>query len=323
MKKLEKIFQESAEGVIFVADNGNIKFINQKVKNFIEEYGGKTIKNIKEVLNEWPPIDNKIIKAEFKGQTLECAITFSKDNDIYIITIRNLDAKNGTKTIMKKEFEISMNHFMHDLMTPLNATIGLIEVVKENLAGVKGMEENVNFLNIAMQSGLKIIRQRDTFRLVKKIEDKDYKITKSRVSLFEIIKKNKEIFITEDFIIHQRPILQMDNNVDFDVMLDVNIIDIALQNAIKNAIEATPYKSPKEVFIEFGKFNEQFAISITNYGEISEENMQQIFKKTFTTKEGGSGIGTKSIKLITEAHGGKVSAKNEEGKVRITMTFPQ
>ena len=49
----------------------------------------------------------------------------------------------------------------------------------------------------------------------------------------------------------------------------------------------------------------------------------KIFHTQFTTKHDGNGLGTKSIKLVAEAHGGEVKAENKSGWVAITLKIPQ
>jgi signal transduction histidine kinase len=99
------------------------------------------------------------------------------------------------------------------------------------------------------------------------------------------------------------------------IYIDKVQIEQVIINLILNAIEAS---NPRSRLLVETKFNESTAeIRITDYGKgITSEDLSEIFKPFFTTKQDGVGLGLYICKLIVEeSHQGKmyVTTKPEKG----------
>ena len=105
---------------------------------------------------------------------------------------------------------------------------------------------------------------------------------------------------------------------------DVRLLKRVLGNLLKNALEATVPGG--EVTVRCRRAAGVVFFDVHNDGEMSEEVKLQIFQRSFSTKwESGHGIGTYSIKLLTEQYlGGNVSfvSTKEEG-TRFTVEVPK
>jgi sensor histidine kinase regulating citrate/malate metabolism len=75
---------------------------------------------------------------------------------------------------------------------------------------------------------------------------------------------------------------------------------------VKNAIEASPHGSV--ITLECSLKSESLLFAVSNPGFMPRENQLQVFKRSFSTKGKGRGIGTFSMKLFGE--------KYLKGKVR-------
>lgn len=83
-----------------------------------------------------------------------------------------------------------------------------------------------------------------------------------------------------------------------------------LSNLIKNAVEASQKKQMVKVSISVGDF---ICVEIHNMGAIPSEIRDSFFDKYSTSgKEGGTGLGTYSARLMTEVQGGKIEVKSSE-----------
>ena len=84
------------------------------------------------------------------------------------------------------------------------------------------------------------------------------------------------------------------------VETDPVLLGRVLQNMIKNAVEAsTP---GEEVRISLGQEGEGFVLAVHNSAFISPEDQLQVFQRSFSTKGRGRGLGTYSMRMLTEGY---------------------
>jgi len=95
-----------------------------------------------------------------------------------------------------------------------------------------------------------------------------------------------------------------------------------LGNLVKNAFEAA--EEGEEITVSCVSDESGVSFSVRNSAVLSEEVQNQIFQRSFSTKGNGRGIGTYSVKLLTEKYLlGNVSliSSQDEGTV-FTVRFP-
>jgi signal transduction histidine kinase len=98
-------------------------------------------------------------------------------------------------------------------------------------------------------------------------------------------------------------------------------------NLVMNGIEAMQSVTdrPRELVIRSGQDEtHEVIVSVTDSGVgISAENAEQLFNAFFTTKFGGMGMGLSICRSIIEAHGGRISARdNLSHGVTFQFTLP-
>ncbi len=92
-------------------------------------------------------------------------------------------------------------------------------------------------------------------------------------------------------------------------------------NAFKNAAEASPEGGTIKVDVAPGYGS--LHVVIDNEGEVPPAMRGRFFEKYATAdKEGGSGLGTYSIRLMAEVQGGGASMDTGDGRTRLTITLP-
>jgi nitrogen fixation/metabolism regulation signal transduction histidine kinase len=90
------------------------------------------------------------------------------------------------------------------------------------------------------------------------------------------------------------------------VGLDRHLIEQALLNVVKNAMEAVEEAAAGERFIEFALANETDGVrlSVTDSGNLlGKVPARQLFTPFFTTKKGGQGIGLLFVREVMNRHG--------------------
>jgi len=106
------------------------------------------------------------------------------------------------------------------------------------------------------------------------------------------------------------------NPKDLRIDLDSKLIEQVIINLIKNAIEAFPDKTGKQITLKaFDNENVSKYIEIIDNGKgIDKDQINDIFIPFFTTKEDGSGIGLSLCRQIMRLHKGSINVRSELGK---------
>ena len=100
---------------------------------------------------------------------------------------------------------------------------------------------------------------------------------------------------------------------------DTVLLKRVIFNLVKNALEAISPGETVEIWAEKMQ-NGNIVFYVKNPGIIPPEIKLQIFKRSFSTKGKGRGIGTWAVKMLTENYlKGKVSFESEEDKGTIFM----
>ena len=96
----------------------------------------------------------------------------------------------------------------------------------------------------------------------------------------------------------------------------------ALDNLVRNAIEATPEGGQVTVVAASGSKGHTIEVRDTGVG-IATEDLPKVFDLYFTTKPHGTGVGLAVTQQIVSAHGGTIEVDSAEGRgTRMTIRLP-
>jgi len=106
------------------------------------------------------------------------------------------------------------------------------------------------------------------------------------------------------------------------IKTDRTLLGRVVENLIKNAVEAS--NTGQEIRVGIRYENNQLIIDVHNESVIPLEIQSKIFQRSFSTKGGGRGIGTYSIKYLTENYlNGMVSfISNKENGTSFIVKIP-
>lgn len=106
------------------------------------------------------------------------------------------------------------------------------------------------------------------------------------------------------------------------VMLDEQLLQAALVNLVKNALEAMPNGGTLMARTRLTRQGVALDLIDTGCG-MDEKTAVKMFEAFFTTKAGGSGLGLPTARKIIEAHGGRIDVQSEIGRgTQFTLEFP-
>lgn len=120
----------------------------------------------------------------------------------------------------------------------------------------------------------------------------------------------------------QRAVALAPESEDFALVSDAAILRRVLVNMLKNALEASPRGAV--VLLGFAPDGDSGTFWVHNPGVVAEEARPHIFQRYFSTKGDDRGLGTYSMKLLSEEYlKGRVSFRSDaEHGTRFSVTLP-
>ena len=102
-------------------------------------------------------------------------------------------------------------------------------------------------------------------------------------------------------------------NHPVNIVGDKSQIIQALNNILKNALQATEEKNNPTIVLKIDQKEDQAVISVSDNGVgIDQDLIEKIFIPRFTTKTSGMGLGLAIVKNIVEAHGGHIDLQSSK-----------
>lgn len=193
-----------------------------------------------------------------------------------------------------KRKQILEKTFFHDIMNSLSGLLMGVSLLKNNLTQADPI---VEILDLASNQIVEEIeKQRDLISM-----EKDELVVKfETLSVKQIIKDLTEQYHQLFEKQRKKIILPQADAPDISFQTDKVLFKRVLSNLMKNALEAV--KPGENITISLELKAPWIFISIHNPGYMQPEIQSQIFQRSFSTKGKGRGIGTYSIKLITEKY---------------------
>jgi signal transduction histidine kinase len=97
------------------------------------------------------------------------------------------------------------------------------------------------------------------------------------------------------------------------LVTDPALLRRAIEQLMVNALEATPDGGAVKAMVK--PLSKGVRIEIWNEGVMSDSVQRQVFKRSFTTKQKGTGLGAYSAKLYVERYlSGRVGFRSSNGE---------
>lgn len=209
--------------------------------------------------------------------------------------------------------------FFHDVLNTAGGVKGLADL----LIGTGLSEEDIrDVASMIAESADQLIEEIAAQRMLMAAERGDLKVRVQPVESLELLcrvirqfhslssVKGKELVVAEDA-------------EHFDMVSDPVLLRRVLINLIKNALEAVADGG----CVSLGSFIDGDCVCFTVHNDsvMPPEVQLQVFSRSFSTKGSGRGLGTYSIKLITERYlKGRASFVSAEGQgTCFTVAYPR
>jgi two-component system, NtrC family, nitrogen regulation sensor histidine kinase NtrY len=327
---LQTVIDHIGIGLISFYTNGDIEFINKTAKKTL---GITAIKNINslgekhaELLKYFSDVykeDQGLIKINLENREIPLSIKTSEirfnDNSIKIISFQDIQYELEAQEL--ESWRKLIRILRHEIMNSITPITTLTTAIKRNL-NWKGTrkplneinEENINDIllsaDVIEERGKGLISFVERFKKLTELP-KPKHIVFNIEKMFESIRKlfldeliAKNITCTIDV---QKDTLQID--------ADEQLIEQVLINLVKNSIEAIKHDNGIIVLSANKRPAGNIVIQVKDNGHgIKQEDIDNIFVPSYSTKENGTGIGLSISKQIIQAHHGTISVKSIPGK---------
>jgi K+-sensing histidine kinase KdpD len=246
----------------------------------------------------------------------ECRIvTCSQDALDLRVTATPYTHENGDYTIFaindishEKRREMLERVFFHDVLNSAGGIAGLSSLLQE-MNGVGDMKTVAKTINRAANNMLDEINAQ---RQIIAAERGDLEPVLSVTTAMTLLNDVADLFSMHE-IIRDKKLHILENMEDITLYTDPVILRRILGNMVKNALEASPLNAT--VTLSFEEKKEFIEFSVHNITFIEREIQLQLFKRSFSTKGSGRGIGTYSMKLLGEKYlNGKVWFQSSQDK---------
>lgn len=205
-----------------------------------------------------------------------------------------------------------LSHLTHELKTPLTSMLAYNYLL---MAGKLGPvdERQVEALRVVRRNGQALLALIQNMLATAQISQGNAHYKLQEVSLASVLANVRETF--EPVAIERRIEFAIDLAGDLDVTADPEMLGMAINNLVSNALRFTdPGGEVRVVVQEQGAAEAQIEVRDTGIG-IPEEFQGRIFQRYFqaTASRGGTGLGLEIAKTIVEAHGGRIWLESRVG----------
>ncbi|EKQ52430.1 MULTISPECIES: HAMP domain-containing sensor histidine kinase [unclassified Clostridium] len=218
----------------------------------------------------------------------------------------------------KKAQEDFILNISHDLRSPLNIILSILQCYKDEYKDTKNQEKCQEHIDVIKRNSYKILKLINNLIDTTKLERKYYNIKKENLDIINLIEWN---ISSIDKYARQKDIsLVFDTNVEECIIaVDPEALDRIIMNLISNAIKFSPQGS--SIYINTWKSINQLIISVKDEGiGIPKEEQDTIFNRFVQSSRNkkseyaGSGIGLDLVRYLTKAHNGTIELKSEINK---------
>jgi signal transduction histidine kinase len=228
-------------------------------------------------------------EADAKLKSWDLRVTSSpvkiRDRIFYVFTLQDISDEKRRQNLEKV--------FFHDILNSAGGLTGLLRLLKDSVDPGKERE----IIDLSEQASSELLELIMSQRQIRAAENGDLVINNEQVSSIEILKSAVRNISHHD-VAHNKRILIVDHSADANIYTDRILLKRVLINMLKNALEATDNEGT--VVAEVENQPDLIRFRVKNESVMPKETQLQMFQRSFTTKGTGRGIGTYSIKLITE-----------------------
>ncbi len=336
----QEILHHLDEGVILLARDGRIRFVNRQAASWLELPAKIPRSKIQDVLEDsqlshflaqhLEPLKEKmvgrlqiLVPREIYLQVILIPLEASETGEVLMI-LSNLGPEKSVELhdedSRRIESLVSLAAGVaHEIGNPLNAVMIHLELLKKEMKDLppskrKNVEKTLGVLNAETLRLDKIIRN---FLKATRRPPLRFKMENLNGILEEAIGVMRPELEEHRTAVHFRP----DPSLP-PFLLDRERLHQGFINLIKNAMEAMPKAG--HLWIHTARKENVVLVGFKDEGSgIQEKDLPHIFETYYTTKEEGSGLGLMTVFHAVREHGGRIEVESKVGEgTTFTLLLP-
>jgi hypothetical protein len=224
---------------------------------------------------------------------ITCTPIVLDGHDFYVISLQDISDEKRLAALERL--------FFHDILNTASGLSGLLTVLKDE----SDPSETRQLINYSEEASRTIIDEISLYRQLRAAEKGDLPVDVSIFNTRDFLKSvaARNTYTSGEFT---NRIIVDGNSAGVEIESDVNLLQRVLTNLLKNAVEAS--KGGEPVYTGVEDKGTMVRFWVRNSAVIRYDIQQQIFQRSFSTKGLTRGLGTYSVKLLTENYlKGKVS----------------
>ena len=331
---LEQIMDALPESVVITNQDRLIVFANQAFIDFLGEKDRSAVYGLR--FGEIVQCENSLLKEDGCGAAESCLVCGARKaqlsaTDLTVdiqecrITVSGKLSAMELK-VMASPFEVDgetyiimgitdvsdqkRRHmleriFFHDLLNTAGGLRGFAELMKE-----ANLEELDSYKDIIYEISERLIEEINSQRDLLAAENGELVTNFFPIDSLKVLLELQELYQNHDRAKDRLVLVDKTaESITFDT--DKVLLKRVLGNMVKNALEAM--EPGKTVTLNCAINGDSVVYTVQNPGFIPEQVQLEIFKRSFSTKGSGRGLGTYSMKLLSEQYlGGEVDFSSSE-----------
>jgi len=235
------------------------------------------------------------------GKTFELGVSSKQINisggQFTIVCIRDISAEKKSKSVE----EI----FLHDLSNLATGIKSMLQLMTDDrITDKKKIEHQL------MKTADCMVDELASYKMLASAEDNVLDTVNRPENSISLIER--AVNFVENIPAAKGNILYIHHTTcDHEIVTDKNLINRVLVNMLTNAVEASTFG--EKVTVGFDVIGDEGIFWVHNNKYMPEDIQSKIFRKAFSTKRNGAGMGTHSIRILTEKYlNGRVDFESEK-----------
>ena len=330
------VLDMSFDGCMLVDGSGTVLYMNETLRSLVpmpdmRKYQGQKFSRLvsnsetaafmRAFIKSGKESDSEIFEIDFPGEgtkSLNCSASRVKEPEGFLFSFRDVTFFKRFREEFRRNESLAQMTTMaagvaHEIKNPL-ASISIYLQLMDKMMEKNGSmtrEEAKKYLDVVSEEVDRINRIAVDFLFAVK----PMKVDLSSISANDIVRKTMEVVGPE---LEEKGI-RLDLNLATSlpkVLADVSLMQQALLNLVKNAMQAMP-EDRKDPRITVSTYidSDMVKLSVADNGcGMNEEQMSKIFEPYYTTKSSGTGLGLTVLFKIMKQHGGDVAVHSVQGE---------